>query len=170
MSWWGGIDEEHATHTVPDDDAEVGGWWWALHMRLQLVPQGYHRCQLLKKKERQWHDQEHDGALLKNWTSLSVLSLLDFKKPTVIAHHCRFLAKTGSDRTNRHWYSGLHCRFISLSILAKNRQWYWVITADFWLKPTLILSLSVRGLNRQWYASKKFITFSSDVQWRWILY
>jgi len=63
--------------------------------------------------------------------------------------YCRFLAKTGSDRTNRHWYSGLHCRFISLLVLAKKRQWYWVITAGFSQEPTLILSLSAHGLNHR---------------------
>jgi len=30
---------------------------------------------------------------------LPASSLLDFEKPTVIAHHCQFLAKTDSDRT-----------------------------------------------------------------------
>ena len=88
----------------------------------------------------------------------------------MIVHHCRFLAKTGSNRINRHWYLGFHCQFISLSVLAKNRQWYWVITA-------------VLSKNRHWYylcrfvawtdsdmLQENFISFSYDVRLRWTLY
>ena len=99
------------------------------------------------------------GALLQKQTSLPASSLPDFKKPTVIVHHCRFFAKTDNNRINWHWYSGLHCRFISLLVLAKKRQWYWVITAGFSQEPTLILSMSVRGLNRQWYTARKLYKF-----------
>ena len=83
-------------------------------------------------------------------------SLSDFKKPTVITHHYRFLAKTDSDRTNRHWYSGIHCRLISLSVLAKNQHWYHHCRFVAWTDSDML--------------QENFISFSYDVRWRQTLY
>ena len=95
-------------------------------------------------------------ALLHNWTSLSASSLLDFKKSTVIVHDYRFFAKINNNRINRHWYSGFHCRFISVSVLAKNRHWYYHCRFVAWTGSDVL--------------KKNFISFSYNVRLRRTLY
>jgi len=74
----------------------------------------------------------------------------------VIVHHCRFLTKTGSNRINRHWYSGLHCPFISLSVLVKNRHWCYHCRFVARTDSDIL--------------QENFISFSYDVRLRWTLY